>query len=88
MKNLVVAPSHPAYFKGRFVLKICNDKGFTEVEEKGYTLNAIAINEFKLFIDNNFKKLNVYSVILVVVRIKHFFIVDLALLSLLGSRWL
>lgn len=60
-KNIVVAPSHPAYFKGRFVLKICNEKGFAEVEENGYTLNTTAINELKLFIDKNFKKLNALS---------------------------
>lgn len=54
---VIVAPSHPAYFKGRFALSIEDNKGFAEIEKNGYTLNETAIAELKNFVLKNVKKL-------------------------------
>lgn len=56
-QDAIVAPSHPAYFRGRFVLSIENNKGVAEIERNGYTLNETVIAELKNLVLKNAKKL-------------------------------
>lgn len=61
IKQVVVAPSHPSYFDGRFRLFIRAGKGTVEIREKGYTLDSEAIKSIREFVLNNEKTIKKYS---------------------------